>query len=423
MDTLTFHGPSLNEAIADVRARLGQDAVILSWTRSETGVALTVSTRGTPNTRGKPNPAGGHAGSDGEFDAWNNVARRKSTAPRHDVFAGDAAAVSLPLPEPRGPKPQSPALQSPAPQPAGPQERKTQGRMSGPRKVTAADLIRPAPPAPATASVPRGKPDAAPETAPAQKSPVQGLLLRAGMDPRVLDTLQFSPSETGMRRALIDLFSDRLPFNPLDALPRTPVALVGGPGSGKTVTAAKLAARAMAAGATVTLIGCDTGRSGGIGQLQALAARLGCTFETAGQAAQVREIAETAWAQGNAVILDTPATAGLLHRDIALLARLCEAARAEPVLCLPADMRSDDASDLLPVWATAGARRAIVTRLDLTSRRAGVLGALIGQQGAAIGLSQVSDTPFVAGGLALATPNRLAAALLEHVDQTASTGR
>jgi flagellar biosynthesis GTPase FlhF len=414
MGILTFHGPSLNEAIADVRARLGKDAVILSWTRSDTGVALTVSTQAAADGVAPVDSGREGASADGEFDAWNNVARRKSTAPRHDVFAGEAAdAISMATPVRRRAT-QSPSV-APAVTPAV-----SPDPSPGPRKVTAADLVatrpaaRPAKPiAPATAAPVSTTPAVAPP------SQLEQLLLRAGMERAIVERLQLGPTETGLRRALIDLFTDRLPVDPLDALPRTPVGLVGGPGSGKTVTAAKLAARAMAAGASVTLIGCDTGRSGGTGQLQGLAERLGCSFETAAQATQVRDIADAAWSQGNVVIVDTPAAAGMQSRDTALLVRLCEAARAEPLLCLPADMRSDDAGDLLSIWAAAGARRAIVTRLDLTRRRAGVLGALIDQQAPAIALSQMSDTPFIAGGLALATPIRLAAAMLELHDQPA----
>ena len=61
----------------------------------------------------------------------------------------------------------------------------------------------------------------------------------------------------------------RLNFEPLPLAPRAPVMLVGMPGSGKTVTLAKLAANAIMDGKTPDLITTDTQRAGAAAQGQA----------------------------------------------------------------------------------------------------------------------------------------------------------
>jgi flagellar biosynthesis GTPase FlhF len=76
-------------------------------------------------------------------------------------------------------------------------------------------------------------------------------------------------------------------------------------------------------------------------------------------------------------------------------------------------MRFDDQEDLAKAYHALGAKRAIITRLDLTQRRASVLNALIN---ADLALAQISSTPFITGGVAIATANRLAALLMEPFD-------
>jgi flagellar biosynthesis protein FlhF len=59
--------------------------------------------------------------------------------------------------------------------------------------------------------------------------------------------------------------------------------------------------------------------------------------------------------------------------------------------------------------ASAGAGRAIITKLDAARRR----GAVIGVGEAGIAFAHISASPFIGAGLAPATALRLARALLE----------
>jgi flagellar biosynthesis protein FlhF len=401
MRILTFRGPSLNEAIAEVRAELGEDALILSWAKAGSGVELKVSTKRAGEAKQEK------SAEDAEFDAWNAVAKRKSSAPRHDVFAGEGNAASLlasgatPMP---GPKP---ALAVAKPKPATPGQRATQMPV---RSAGQADT-KPAGGNHAQVLV---------QTAPHANRALARLLVHAGADERQLEGLALADGAGGLRRALVDLLTDQIGFQPLDALPSSPIALAGAPGSGKTVTAAKLAARALAAGSAVTLISCDTGRSGGGEQLKALADRLEASFASADNGAGLRTLVDAAWAQGHVVLIDLPAAHPLQSRDLDLVTRLAESGRAEVLVCLAADGRSDDLEDAIAAWNTAGVRRAILTRMDLTGRRGGAIAAFFGTRTRGLSLAQISDTPFIAGGLALASASRLAAAILEGADPDAA---
>jgi flagellar biosynthesis GTPase FlhF len=80
---------------------------------------------------------------------------------------------------------------------------------------------------------------------------------------------------------------------------------------------------------------------------------------------------------------------------------------------MPADLRYEDLEDLGRAYAEIGTKRAIATRFDLTKRRASVVFAL---HKADIALAQISATPFITGGIALASAHRVAALLLEPFD-------
>ena len=74
-----------------------------------------------------------------------------------------------------------------------------------------------------------------------------------------------SGDDTG---ALAEALGTTVRFEPIESGPRHPIMLVGPPGAGKTVTTAKLAARAMLDGSELHLVSCDTQRACGVEQLQ-----------------------------------------------------------------------------------------------------------------------------------------------------------
>ena len=205
--------------------------------------------------------------------------------------------------------------------------------------------------------------------------------------------------------ALAAAIDDALAFRPLAAAPSRPTLLVGPPGAGKTVTAAKLAAGAVMAGIAVTVISADTRRSGGVDQLAGFTRLLKLDLVTAATAVELRH----ATSRGGSLIIDGPGTNPFDPADRELIAGLVQASGAEPVLVLPAGHDSHEAADVARVFVELGAQRLIITRLDTARRYGGVLAAAADGH---LPLAAASVSPFVGDGLVALNPMGLARVLL-----------
>ena len=113
---------------------------------------------------------------------------------------------------------------------------------------------------------------------------------------------------------------------------------------------------------------------------------------------------------GQRCVIDLPAINPFDQDDMASLQDLIQVVRAEPVLVMSAEGHPEDQADAARIFARAGIRRAILTKLDIARRRGGVISAL---SSAGIAFSHLAVTPFIGGGLVPAAPSRLAALLME----------
>ncbi len=201
----------------------------------------------------------------------------------------------------------------------------------------------------------------------------------------------------------------RYRFDPIDLPPGRPLALVGPPGAGKTATAVRLVAQALLAGLPVRVGTADTGRVAGFSQLTELLKPLGMTAEAAGTGPALGRIAD-AVPGGTSLIVDTPGTNPFLANEIAALADLLRAARAEPVLVLPAGLDAEDSREIAAGFAALGARRLVVSRLDAARRLGGVLAAAeVGFAFAGAGIS-----PQIGRGVPVLNAGGLARVLLHR---------
>ncbi|MGP1394724.1 MAG: GTPase [Inquilinaceae bacterium] len=210
-------------------------------------------------------------------------------------------------------------------------------------------------------------------------------------------------------RALAAALRQTFRFDPLDEMTqKTPLMLVGPPGAGKTQTAVKLAARAMVENHTVALMSCDTGRAGGLLPLAAFAHALKmevvAVSDPSALAAGLRDAADR-----DLTVIDGPGRNHLNTREMVELGRYIVAGRVEPLLILPAGLDPIGAADIAGSYADVGARRMIVTRIDLTRRLGSVLAAAFA---AGIAFAETSDTNAIRDGLMPATPMNLARLLL-----------
>lgn len=196
----------------------------------------------------------------------------------------------------------------------------------------------------------------------------------------------------------------RLQFAPLPE--DRPIMLVGPPGAGKTLTCAKLAARARMAGHVPIVITADGARAGAVEQLAAFTRLLRLTLavaavpDTLAKALRAREPGQMALVDGFGCDPFDDAQAERLHR-------LIRAADAIPVLVLPAGLDAEESAEIARAFHLLGARHLLPTRLDMARRLGGVLSA------AAVGLAltEAGIGPQVAHGLQPLSPSWLAARL------------
>lgn len=208
--------------------------------------------------------------------------------------------------------------------------------------------------------------------------------------------------------ALAGALDEAFSFAPLaDLPPLRPVMLVGPPGAGKTIVAAKLMMRARRAGRPFAAITTDTRRAGGVEQLHAFTEILGTELATADDAAALATAAQAA--DAGEIYVDTAGVNPYDDDELEALRNMVRAAKAEPFLVLPAGGDPMEAADVARAFASVGARRMIATRLDMTRRFGSLLAAAAAGQ---LAFADVGISPFVADGLAAVNPISLARLML-----------
>lgn len=180
--------------------------------------------------------------------------------------------------------------------------------------------------------------------------------------------------------------------------------LVGPPGAGKTLTAARLATRMVLAGTAPTVITADDRRAGAAEQLAAFTRLLDLPLVVAGTPRLIARAIARSTAGGDAggsagapVLIDTPGTDPWTDR--ALITDLATAASARIVLVLPAGLDGQEAAELAEGYASLGAVAMIATRLDITRRHGSVLWAA-----QHLALAEAGVGPGAADGLVPFTP-------------------
>jgi len=202
-------------------------------------------------------------------------------------------------------------------------------------------------------------------------------------------------------------------FQPIDFdTQKRPLMLAGVPGAGKTITAAKLAAHARFAGKSVFIASSDAKRAGGLEQLQAFTRILEMDLIAAPGAEQLAGHLDAIRAADTAII-DTAGVNPFDDEDMQALATLAAAIDAELVLVLAAGADAMESADTASAFAAIGAKRMVVSRLDMTRRLGGILAAALAGR---VAIANVSINPQVADGLSRITPVSLAQLIVPDDD-------
>lgn len=242
---------------------------------------------------------------------------------------------------------------------------------------------------------------------------------------RMADALSHALAEAAEKTKLSDMtlalaaaLDKRMKAAPLELARTAGLLLVGPHGAGKTAVAAKLAAHAALAGRSVKLIAGDAKGAGAVERLKTFADHIGVPFAVADDVEALANLVRECCRENLLAIVDT---AGFDPRQGKSRSAFSALARIEGLEALGVVSAAGDAEETAEIAAaltSLGARRSIVTGLDLTRR----LGALAAAAANAQGLAHVTRSPFLAGALETLTPLSLARALIEASAQNADRG-
>ena len=228
---------------------------------------------------------------------------------------------------------------------------------------------------------------------PAGPSFLETTLAWHGLPPALIAALTANPMEQACTRTFRYA---PLPVGAED----DPLLLAGPPGSGKTLTVARLATRLVLAGQQPMVITADGKRAGAVEQLAAFTRLLGLTL-VAASTPQMLNRAVGRREPGQPVLIDAP---GLDLDDPAqaeTLQGLVASSGASMALVLPCGVDPIEAQEIARAHADLGARTLVASRTDPSRRLGGVLCAAAA---ARLALSEAGIGSGAADGLVALTP-------------------
>lgn len=243
------------------------------------------------------------------------------------------------------------------------------------------------------------------------------VMLRHSVPEDVTDMILSCATLVGLEKphtALIAALEHLFGFRPLPVRAhRKPLMLVGPPGGGKTLAAAKMAARAILNDLKVAVITTDTVRAGGVEQLAAFTRILQVPLMKAKTPAELKACLEKA-AGADQVIIDTGGTNPFDKQDVADLAKLIGSGEFDSLLTLPAGIDAEESGEMARIYSAVGVRWLLPARVDIARRMGGLL------QAAHLGgmsFADASNNPQVAEGFMPVTPKTLCNLLMPASDK------
>lgn len=231
---------------------------------------------------------------------------------------------------------------------------------------------------------------------------------------RILETADSFDDDSNINalaRALDVMFH----FSPINNdFQKRPIMLVGPPGVGKTVTAAKLTSQAVLAGQHIRLINTDTLRTGGTAQLEGYGHVLKIPVIEAPEPDLLAAAIETNRQPDELVIIDTAGYNPFDSHEMNDLHRFIQVCDVEPLLVIAAGTDKTEAQEIAETYANLGVRRFIATRLDVARRYASLLTTAAAMD---LAFAGVGITPYLAEGIERMDATNLARLLTRVPDR------
>ncbi len=200
-------------------------------------------------------------------------------------------------------------------------------------------------------------------------------------------------------------FQDMFEFEPIPSTPyERPIMLVGQPGVGKTLTVAKLAARAVMNDLKPVVITADTIRAGGVEQLAAFTDVLKLPLLKVNSPEQLKRAIDD-HKSADQIIIDCPGLNAFDAQEMKMLNTYIKVAPMDLLLVLAAGGDPEESAELARAFSILGARWMIPTRIDISRRLGGILTAA---DQAGMGFAAIGNSPDVANGLVDISANYLA---------------
>lgn len=220
--------------------------------------------------------------------------------------------------------------------------------------------------------------------------------------------LEFNDVKSALEKALAVSFT----FSPLDLKHAAGqrFMMVGPPGTGKTISVAKMAAVLSMGGHPLTVITTDDKRAGGVEQLAAFTDILDLELQIAASPADLLRLLSQS-PEDNCVLIDSAGVNPYLPEELKSVLNLVEASNAEPLLAVAAGGDVSEAEDIARAFNGVGVRRAIITRTDAARRFGSVLASVTM---AGLAFSHISTSPKVVAGLEEASPALLTDLLIRN---------
>jgi flagellar biosynthesis protein FlhF len=234
--------------------------------------------------------------------------------------------------------------------------------------------------------------------------------LPPGLTKKLSDTAQ-NFTDMSIYDALSAALDSHFRFRPLRGRVEERLVLVGQPGQGKTLMAARLAAMAIGAGRKARVITTDSESAGAMAQLKAFCGPLKVEVVAAISAAQAEQYLQARF--DGLQVIDTAGINPYSLADVEMQARLLNRLQAEAIWVVAANTDAQEAADVGEIFASLGVKRVIASRADSTRRFSAVMSILARCK---LALAGFSESPFVGEKMQPGTALTLATRLIDCPD-------